>query len=93
VRSGQIAAHAIATNTYTQYELLVDEELMPDLLIARQYAMLYRLLPQVCYLSAIHSPRARRTLCKVLRGEYQFRGIRRRLGLLGIIGDLMPAYA
>jgi geranylgeranyl reductase family protein len=93
VRSGQIAAHAIATNTYTQYELLVDEELMPDLLIARQYAVLYRLLPRICYLSAIHSPRAWRTLCKVLRGEYQFRGIRRRLGLLGIIGDLMPAYA
>jgi len=63
------------------------------LLIARHTAALYRWLPRVCYLSAIYSPRAWRTLCKVLRGEYRFRDIPRRLGLLGFIGDLFPAYA
>ena len=93
VCSGQIAAHAIASNAHTQYERRVDAELMPDLLIARQYAALYRWLPRMCYLSELHVPRAWRTLCNVLRGEYQFRHIRRRLGLLGIIGDLLPSYA
>jgi geranylgeranyl reductase family protein len=93
VRSGQIAAHAIATNTYTQYERRVGDELMPDLLIARHSAAFYRWLPWVCYMSALHSPRAWGALCKVLRGEYRIRDVRRRLGLLGIIGDLLPAYA
>ena len=93
IRSGQIAAHAIAMNQYAQYQTLVDDELMPDLLIARHYAALYRRLPGVCYFSAIYSPRAWRVLCKILRGEYQIRGIHRRLGLLGVIADLMPSYA
>lgn len=93
VRSGQIAAHAIATNTHSHYGARVDDELMTDLLIARHSAAFYRWLPLVCYLAGLYSPRAWRTLCKVLRGEYQFREIHRRLGLLGIIGDLLPAYA
>ncbi len=91
--SGQIAARAIATNMYTQYETRVEAELMSDLLIARHSAAFYRWLPWMCYMSAVHSPRAWRILCKVLRGEYRIRDVRRRLGLLGIIGDFLPAYA
>lgn len=93
VCSGQIAAQAIATNTHTQYQTRLDDELMSDLLIARHSAAFYRWQPWICYMSAIHSPRAWRLLCKVLRGDYHIRDVHRRLGALSIFWDLLPAYA
>jgi flavin-dependent dehydrogenase len=93
VRSAQIAAQAIASQVHEQYEARIDTELMPDLLTARRYAALYHHLPLCCYLAPIYSSLVWRTLCEVLRGEYQFRDIGQRLGWLRKFGTLIPAYA
>ena len=93
VRSGQIAAQAITSNAHEQYQARVDDALMPDLLLARRYAALYRSQPGICYLSALHAPNIWTALCQGLRGETQIREARRRLGLLGMIAELLPSYA
>jgi geranylgeranyl reductase family protein len=93
VRSGQICARAILTNAYPDYETQIGQELMPDLLTARQSAAFYRWLPRLCYLCALYWPGAWQILCDVLRGEYRFREVNRHLGLLGWLLDLLPAYA
>ena len=93
VRSGQIAARAIARNAHTEYQKDVDDELMPNLLLSRHYAALYRWMPGLCYLFALYSPRIWNTLCKTLRGEYRIHEVRRQMGVLDKIVDLLPAYA
>ena len=93
VRSGQIAAHAIATNAYLQYETQIEKELMLDLLTARQSAAFYRWLPRFCYLAAFYWPGGWQVLCKTLRGDYRFRDVQKHLGLLGAFWDLLSAYA
>ena len=93
VRSGQLAARAIIANAHTKYEALIDEEIMADLLIARHWAAIYRWLPIACYLGPLYSRRAWHATRKVLRGDYQIRNVNRRLGLLGKLSDLLPAYA
>ena len=93
IRSGQLAAHAIARDTHMEYQTSVDRELMPNLLLARHYAALYRWLPGLCYFFSLYSQSIWNALCKTLRGEYQIHEVRRQLGLLGKIADLLPAYA
>jgi geranylgeranyl reductase family protein len=93
IRSGQLAAHVIARDAHTEYQASVDRELMPNLLLARHYAALYRWLPGLCYFFALYSPSIWNALCKTLRGEYQIHEVRRQLGLLGKIADLLPTYA
>ena len=92
-RSGQIAAQSIIDRSHEQYQTRVDAEIMPDLMSARRYAALYRWSPWMCYLLALYWSPAWRTMCQVLRGEYQFRNVNRRLGLLGMIEKFLPAYA
>jgi geranylgeranyl reductase family protein len=93
VRSGQICARTILTNAYPDYETQIGQELMPDLLTARQSAAFYRWLPPLCYVCALYWPGAWQILCDVLRGEYRFREVNRHLGLLGWLWDLLPTYA
>ncbi len=93
VRSGQIAAQSILAGAHAEYQPRIERELMPDLLIARRWAAIYRWLPVLCYLGPRYSPRAWRATRRVLRGEYQIRTVQRRLGLLAALADLLPAYA
>ncbi len=92
VRSGQIAAHAIIGHAHGEYQATIDRELMPDLLIARRWAAVYRRLPRAFYLGPLLSGRVWRAACNVLRGEYQIRGVQRRLGLVGRLAEMLPAY-
>ena len=92
-RSGQIAAQSIIDGSYEQYQARVDNEIMPDLMSARRYAALYRWSPWMCYLLALYWSPAWFTMREVLRGEYQFRNVNRRLGLFGMIEKFLPAYA
>lgn len=93
VRSGQICARAILANAYFDYEAQIGQELMPDLLTARQSAAFYRWLPRLCYRCALYWPGAWQILCDVLRGEYRFREVNQHLGLLGWLLGLLPDYA
>ena len=93
VRSGQLAAQAIVRNAHTDYQKDVDQILMPVLLIARHYAALYRWLPGVCYFLGLHFPTAWAALRMALRGDNEIWEVRRKLGLLTKLIDLLPAYA
>ena len=91
VRSGQIAARSIIDCAHENYQTLVDAEIMPDLLSARHWAALYRLLPGACYLIPQVWPYAWDAMRAVLRGERGFHHIRQRLGPLGFVEDILPA--
>jgi geranylgeranyl reductase family protein len=92
VRSGQIAAQSIISAQHGGYQARIDREIMPDLLIARSWAALYRWAPLLCYAGPVTSARAWRATGRVLRGDYQIRAIHRRLGLLGKLADRLPTY-
>jgi flavin-dependent dehydrogenase len=93
VRSGQIAAQAIIANQPANYQATLDAELMPDLLSARRQAALYRWFPLICYLLPIYWPVSWRTVRELMRGEYPLRHAHRRMGPLGLLVNLLPAYA
>ncbi len=84
IRSGQIAAPAAVdylegkTPDMTAYEKVVDDEIMPDLRIARTMTRIGLALPKLGFTMMKRSDRAWSLGCRVLRGDaayYDIRGV------------------
>ena len=84
IRSGQIAAPAAVeylegrTTDLTVYEKAVDDEIMPDIRIARTMTRIGLALPKLGFTMMKRSDRAWRLGCGVLRGDaayYDIRGV------------------
>ena len=97
VRSGIIAAHAIAQSSGREnaagglacYQARIDAELMPDLVAARRWAQIYIRWPRSCYWMPTRVPAVWRTVEKLLRGERGFSQLRERLGAWGFLADML----
>jgi flavin-dependent dehydrogenase len=91
IRSGQIAAEAIAKGTAVpDYQHQIDSALMPDLAAARRWLHIYIYFPRACYLLPKRVPAFWRAVCRIVRGEKHFTDIGRGLGPLGVIEKALP---
>ena len=94
IRSGQIAAPAIMdylegrTPDLTAYEQAVDEEIMPDLRIARTMTRIGLALPKLGFTMMKRSDRAWSLGCRVLRAESTYHDIRKVWGPFRFVFDL-----
>ncbi|HEY0756756.1 MAG TPA: geranylgeranyl reductase family protein [Ktedonobacteraceae bacterium] len=86
VRSGQLAARAIEAflkneaADLTLYTHLLDQELTPELLSARQFVQIFNRFPALFYHLIKNNDYVWGAICKILRGERNFNDINRKLG-------------
>jgi len=91
VRSGQIAAETIVNQgSALDYELAVDQRLMPDLISARRWLNLYAWIPYSCYALPKKWPTLWRAVCMIVQGKRRYSEIHKRLGILGFLENLLP---
>ena len=95
IRSAQLASDAIpellegTTTDLGAYERRVDEELMPDLKVARTMARIGALAPHLVYSLMKRSDRAWNAGCRILVGDRSYHDSRLRLGpFWGTLFDL-----
>lgn len=87
VRSGQLAAQAVEaflqkkTTDLTLYTALLDKELTPELLAARQFVRIFNHFPGLFYQLIKKNDYVWGAICKILRGERNFSDINRKLGI------------
>ncbi len=96
IRSGQLAAQAIVEGgSDLAYTRLLNRILMPDLMSARRWLVVYLLAPRACYLLPKYLPPFWGAVCKIIRGDRRFREVRDMLGPLGrverLLQDPLPA--
>ncbi len=88
VRSGQLAAQAVQAflkqeaTDLTMYTRLLDSELTPELLSARQFVQVFNRFPRLFYHLIKNNDYVWGAICKILRGERGFSDIERKLGVL-----------
>ena len=86
VRSGQLAALAVEAflkNEAPDLELythLLDKELTPELISARQFVQVFNRFPMLFYYLIKNNDYVWNAICKILRGERNFNDINRKLG-------------
>ena len=94
IRSGQIAGPAVMdylegrTADLSAYEKAVDDEIMPDLRIARTMTRIGLALPKLGFTMMKRSDRAWRLGCRVLRAESTYHDIRAVWGPFRFVFDL-----
>ena len=94
IRSGQIAAPAVVdyldgtAPDLTSYEKAVDDEIMPDLRIARTMARIGVMFPKLGFTMMKRSDRAWRLGCRVLRAESTYQDVRGVWGPFRFLFDL-----
>ena len=94
MRSAQLAAPAVVeylegrAPDLRPYEGTVDQEIMPDLQIARSFTRIGVALPWLAYTLMKRSDRAWRASCGLLRGDKSYHDFRRALGPLARLLDL-----
>jgi len=89
IRSGRLAAIAVATGNTRGYTCAVHDLLADDFEAARRLSWLLRLAPQLTYRYGLSDPRVTVVMARMLAGELAFRGLARRaLGRIaaGLIG-------
>jgi flavin-dependent dehydrogenase len=97
VRSGQLAAQAVAgflkqeAPDLALYSQLLDTELTPELLAARQFVQVFNRFPHFFYHLIKNNDYVWGAICKILRGERNFNDINRKLGLFKHVIALIPA--
>ncbi len=93
-RSGKLAAVSVLellrgrTADLSYYQQRLDQELMPELTIARRWAAAYRWAPSLCYAGLRYNERVWLTLCQLLRGDLRYQDAARALGPLSWLGLL-----
>jgi geranylgeranyl reductase family protein len=86
VRSGQLAALAVEAflkheaPDLSLYTHLLDQELTPELLAARQFVQIFNRFPRIFYYLIKNNDYVWGAVCKILRGERNFSDVNRRLG-------------
>lgn len=86
VRSGQLAATAIEAflkneaSDLASYTRQLDNELTPELLLARQFVQVFNRFPGFFYHLIKNNDYVWHAICKILRGERNFNDINRKLG-------------
>jgi geranylgeranyl reductase family protein len=86
VRSGQLAALAVEAFLKQEapdlslYTHLLDQELTPELLAARQFVQIFNRFPRIFYYLIKNNDYVWGAVCKILRGERNFSDVNRRLG-------------
>jgi geranylgeranyl reductase family protein len=95
VRSGQLAALAAdaylknETSDLALYTHLIDSELTPELLAARQFVRIFNHFPAIFYNLIKNNDYVWNAICKILRGERNFTDINRKLGFFKHILSLL----
>ncbi|MBI2845139.1 MAG: NAD(P)/FAD-dependent oxidoreductase [Chloroflexi bacterium] len=86
VWSGQAAARHITaylkgeTSDLSGYQREVDQEMVPDLEVARQIHTFFHLSPGLALTILRRSTRIWRVACRILLGEYTYSGFKKKLG-------------
>lgn len=86
VRSGQLAALAVeaflknGAPDLALYTQLLDSELTPELLAARQFVQVFNRFPALFYYLVKNNDYVWNAICKILRGERNFNDINQKLG-------------
>ncbi|SRR5258707_2566146 len=95
VRSGQLAAIAVEAflkgdaPDLALYTHLLNTELTPELLAARQFVQIFNRFPKIFYYLIKNNDYVWGAVCKILRGERNFSDVNRRLGLFKYILPLL----
>jgi len=95
VRSGQLAALAIEAFLKSEapdlalYTHLLDHELTPELISARQFVRIFNRFPRVFYYLIKNNDRVWDAICKILRGERNFNDVNRKIGFFKHILPLL----
>ena len=91
IRSGQIAATSILKGeSGATYQRRLDNMLMPDLVSARRWLHVYFWVPRACYTLPKHIPPFWGAVCRIVRGESHYAGLKQRLGPLGFVESVIP---
>ena len=85
-----VACAAAPSAASVDYARRLDCTLMPDLLSARRWMHLYFWLPRTCYSLPKRLPFFWDAVCHIVRGERHFTDIKKRLGPLGVMEQLLP---
>ena len=94
IRSAQMAAPAIhdylvgKAGDLKSYENTIDQELMPELHVARTLTRIGVWFPRLAYTLMKNSDRAWNAGCQILRSERSYHDIRRRMGPFTFLFDL-----
>ena len=94
IKSSQIAAPAICdyldgkTADFRSYEKSIDDELMPELYIARTFARIGFWLPRLSYTMLKHSETAWKAGCQLLRADKSYHDFRRKMGPFTFLLDI-----
>jgi geranylgeranyl reductase family protein len=77
----------------TAYTKAIDASLGPELLESQRFQDVFHLMPGVYGQMLRHSDRLWETLCRLVRGEDSYLGLRRKLGPLAVLLDGMSTIA
>ena len=99
IRSAQLAAAAITESLggelshLADYEKAVDVELMPELGVTRALERLFTWLgtgtPRLFFKLVVERERVWRALCRIIRGEKSYVGVKQKLGPFQFLSDLL----
>ena len=95
IRSAQTAASVVRNflggeaPDLTEYERLIDRDIMPELRVARTMTKIAVMFPRLAYTLMKTSDRAWNLGCQVLRAEKSYVDIKRRLGPVAPLFDLV----
>ena len=95
IRSAQMAAPAVhdylegKTGDLQSYENTIDEQLMPELHVARTLTRIGVWFPKLAYTLMKNSDRAWNSGCQILRSERSYHDVRRRMGPFNFLFDLV----
>ncbi len=84
-----MAAGCISENQVSDYARRLDAALMPDLMSARRWMQVYVTMPRGCYTLPRRVPAFWRAVCRIMRGDRQFREVGRMLGPLGLMERML----
>ena len=97
IYSGRLAAAHLLTflegsaRDLRPYAQAIETELAPDLLASRRFQDVFHLMPAVYVRLLEHSDLIWGTLCRMVRGEQSYIGLRHRIGPLALLVDLLSA--
>lgn len=93
IQSSGLAARAIEAYLaeravdLSAYQAAVDELIMPELTASRKLQDIFHYTPAPYTFALQHSPRFRRLMCRIIRGEVTYTGILEMLGPLRLLVD------